>query len=93
MPLILDPLAGLSSVIQSPTSPVVNGDSLRARVPRRALEDYDDVRPWDGDTPCRHVLLRGRYDDEEVVLKVSQVRLVSVHHSADRQIAGDVRGL
>lgn len=46
---------------------------------RRTLEDYDDVRPWDssGDPGAgRHVLLRARYDDEEVVLKVRQERRV-----------------
>lgn len=43
-------------------------------LPRRSLEDYEDVKPWDtsvdGPASGRHVMLRARFDGEDVVLKV-----------------------
>lgn len=43
-------------------------------LPRRSLEDYEEVRPWDtsvdGPASGRHVMLRARFDGEDVVLKV-----------------------
>jgi hypothetical protein len=47
-------------------------------LPRRSLEDYEDVKPWDtsvdGPASGRHVMLRARFDGEDVVLKVRMRR-------------------
>jgi len=79
MPEILDPFVCLTSSSDSSGSTIrrntTNSRSLPQAwnaLPKRTLEDYDDVRPWDGQTPSRHVLLRATYDDDDVVLKVGE---------------------
>ena len=82
--------------LQAPGSVLGDGGfAENAKLPRRRLEEYDDVEPLivndsvNGEKKCngRHVLLKASYDGEEVVLKGFVVNEDAQRRGLERELS------